>query len=236
MGYEVYRYPLGAEKILGFTMKHNGVHVIFTNTCSPFVREVFTLAHEIGHIVLHGEVPEPGWDDATSISEDSEDEMEQEANYFAESLLMPADEIAKFLDLEVTGFEEHGIRVLDMARMMAAFQVSFETLLNRLEKLKKLTHSARVILDNESNQLKIEHLLRSAGKDSRLNKACKELSIPSEYLDYAIYNYNHNAMTLNTLERVLTCYDLTAEDISDELITPTEEEEDLDELIGGLTD
>ena len=52
-----------------------------------------------------------------------------------------------------------------------------------------------------------------------------------------IYNYNHNAVPRETLEKVLECYQLTIEDISDRLLEfPEEEDDDLDDLIGGLED
>lgn len=41
------------------------------------------------------------------------------------------------------------------------------------------------------------------------------------------YNYNHNAILIKTLEKVLEAYQLTIEDISDKLIT-TKDEEDSD--------
>ena len=34
-----------------------------------------------------------------------------------------------------------------------------------------------------------------------------EISIPYEYIDYVIYNYNHNAIPMETLEKVLISLD-----------------------------
>ena len=56
-------------------------------------------------------------------------------------------------------------------------------------------------------------------------------------ISYHIYNYNHNAVPKETLEKVLACYQLTIEDVSDKLIMPSADDtDDLDELIGGLDD
>ena len=63
------------------------------------------------------------------------------------------------------------------------------------------------------------------------------IDIPYEYIDYVIYNYNHNAIPKETLERVLACYQLSIEDISDKLIERSDDDDDeLDDLIGGLED
>lgn len=71
-------------------------------------------------------------------------------------------------------------------------------------------------------------MLRSVGGNSKLNEASKVIGIPYEYIDYVIYNYNHNAVPMETLEKVLTCYELTVEDISDRLVIREEKKADLD--------
>ena len=48
--------------------------------------------------------------------------------------------------------------------------------------------------------------------------------------------YNHNAVPKETLEKVLACYQLSIDDIKDKLISPTDDDDDLDDLIGGLED
>ena len=81
LGYKLLRYPLGEEADLGFTMKKDNDIVIFTNSCSRLSREIFTLAHEIGHAVLHMEKGFSFIDNAVTISGGSTDEKEKEANY-----------------------------------------------------------------------------------------------------------------------------------------------------------
>lgn len=56
----------------------------------------------------------------------------------------------------------------------------------------------------------------------------------ANYIDYVIYNYNHNAVPKETLEKVLVCYQFSIEDISDKLISPSDDDDD--DLIGGLED
>lgn len=237
LGYKLLRYPLGEEADLGFVMKKDNDIVIFTNTSSRLSREIFTLAHEIGHVVLHLENSLPFIDDAITISGRSTDEKEQEANYFAACLLMPADEVERFLDLEIVDFKHNGLTAMDIARMMSQFNVSFETALNRLENLEKLAPYDRLKLDNARNQTRVGNLLRSVGGNSRLNESSREIEIPHEYIEYVIYNYNHNAIPLETLEKALQCYNLTVEDIRDKLVTmESDADDDFDEFMRGLDD
>ena len=51
--------------------------------------------------------------------------------------------------------------------------------------------------------MKVGNLLRGVGGKSKLNVASEVIDIPYEYIDYVIYNYNHNAVPKETLERVL---------------------------------
>ena len=147
---------------------------------------------------------------------------------------MPDDEVDKFLELEVDDFESNGLTAMDIARIMSEFNVSFEMALNRLENLGKIDGRARICLDNQRIHNRVGNLLRSVGGNARLNEPSEEIVIPHEYIEYAISNYNHCAIPLETLEKTLDCYRLTIEDIRDKLIiTEEDEDEDLDALLGG---
>lgn len=237
LGYKLLRYPLGENADLGFTIKKDNDIVIFTNSCSKLSREIFTLAHEIGHVILHLEDDSPFIDNNVTINGRSTDEKEQEANYFAACLLMPADDVDRFIDLEIQDFHEKGLSAMDIARIMSEFNVSFDMALNRLESLNVINQNQKLCLDNERIEKRVGNLLRSVGGNARLNVPSNEIDIPYEYIDYAIYNYNHNAVPKETLEKVLACYQLTIEDVSDRL-TPLsdDDDDDLDELIGVLDD
>ena len=96
-----------------------------------------------------------------------------------------------------------------------------------------------VFVDNEKNEKRVGNLLRSVGGNAKLNEASNVIDLPYEFIEYAIYNYNHYAIPQETLLRVLAYYELTMDDISDRLVSDMVEDDediDLDELIGGLDD
>lgn len=237
LGYKLLRYPLGESADLGFTVKKGEDIVIFTNSCSRLSREIFTLAHEIGHVILHPVDTNSFIDDNITINGRSTDVKEQEANYFAACLLMPSDDVNRFIDLEIQNFQKKGLSAMDIARIMSEFSVSFDMALNRLESLGVIDLNQKLCLDNEKMEKRVGNLLRSVGGNARLNVPSNEIDIPHEYIDYVIYNYNHNAIPKETLERVLAYYQLSIEDVNDKLIEhPDDDSDDLDALIGGLDD
>lgn len=235
-GYKLVRYPLGDNADLGFTVKKDNDIVIFTNSCSRLSREIFTLAHEIGHVILHLDDENSFIDDNVTINGRSTDEKEQEANYFAACLLMPSDDVDRFIDLEIQNFQEKDLSAMDIARIMSEFNVSFDMALNRLESLGVIDSKQKLRLDNERIEKRVGNLLRSVGGNARLNVPSNEIDIPYEYIDYVIYNYNHNTVPKETLERVLAYYQLSIDDVSDRIVEHPDDDDDLDDLIGGLDD
>lgn len=236
LNYKLLRYNLGENADLGFVTKKNSDTVIFTNTSVRLSREIFTLAHEIGHSILHMGDGASFIDNHLTIAGKAVDDMEQEANYFAACLLMPEDEIYRFLDLQLASFSGENLSAMDIARIMSEFNVSFEVVLNRLESVGIIDSNQKLRLDTERIQNRVGNLLRSVGGNAKLNIPSNEISIPYEYLSYVIYNYNHNAIPKETLEKALSYYRLNMEDINDRIISHNVVEDDLDELIGGLED
>ena len=77
-------------------------HIIFVNKLDTNTRKVFTVAHELGHIKLHSSElekdPNLGVLYRRPLGRNNTDTKEQEANYFAASLLVPEtmyDEVVK---------------------------------------------------------------------------------------------------------------------------------------------
>lgn len=85
-GIIIIKTDLFNEKIDGLaTISDKGSHIIFLNKRMPNDRQRFSLAHELGHMIMHFDNPE--------ISES----VEQEADRFASEFLMPAKEIKNSL-------------------------------------------------------------------------------------------------------------------------------------------
>lgn len=95
--YELDVYVIEMEKMVGATpsgilTEHNGKWAIFINDADSLTRQRFTIAHELGHFLLHkGKQFVDEFSAGETFYRDGEDTAEErEANYFAACLLMPA--------------------------------------------------------------------------------------------------------------------------------------------------
>lgn len=118
--------PFGFKKTFGFSIgRIDGGPAIVVNSESgiSIERQLFTIAHELGHLILHK--------NSYKAIEDIEDEQEEkEADLFAGHLLVPDEAFQK----EWAGSK--GLPFVDrVLRVKKIFKVSYMTILNRLFQL-----------------------------------------------------------------------------------------------------
>ncbi len=117
--------PLGGFEVSKFSgasvLLNKSIPVIFYNPEMPGDRMRFTIAHELGHIVMHKQsIPEPIID------------IEKEANSFAAEFLMPSKEVKPFL---------MNLDLQKMSSLKAYWKVSMGAILERARKDKVITDS-----------------------------------------------------------------------------------------------
>lgn len=125
------------DDVSGFIYRDQTQTVIGVNTHHAPVRQNFTIAHELGHLLLHDQ--EQLHVDHTfrvrlrsSVSSQGTDEAEREANLFAATLLMPK----QFLEADLAAEEYLDLLDSELLRALARkYGVSTEALVNRLKNL-----------------------------------------------------------------------------------------------------
>lgn len=111
-GIIIQTFDFGTEKMDGLTtVTSHGRKVIFLNSQMPNDRIRFSLAHELGHLVMH-------LDDVPNEDRD----VEKEADYFASQLLMPANEIRSQL---------YNLNVTKLIQLKQRWRVSMRALIRR---------------------------------------------------------------------------------------------------------
>ena len=141
LGIDVMIEPLGGPGLLGVSITDSEFPFILVNADVHKPRALFTLAHELGHVLAgDGDVMH------VDFEETANSPKEQHANAFAAALLLPVDEIR-------TIKSEHEDVSAGLARMLVRFGVSYETLIYRLNNLH--------IIDDEHKESFLEKGRRS---------------------------------------------------------------------------
>lgn len=204
-------YPLNNERNNGFHINNfpfpneTAKNIVFINTAQTTEKQVFTAAHELGHV----------WNvDEEIIAKlnlkDSRDQRERIINRFAAVLLMPEEPFKNYYKHEREKFVENGkISLINMFRVIVSLMNYFfapqKSVILRLVELELIPHDpiAKLLLGEKQLSKKeiesvVKVLLQAYGCDKFINpsnkkwiegladlldKAEKENSIPKEKID-----------------------------------------------------
>lgn len=230
-GFKVIRFPLGEDGILGFAQIRDEDRLICSNSSVILAREIFTVAHEMGHHDLHLDENCMLIQDADLIDRNCQ---EEEANYFAASLLVPLEQILLFIRYELDDKEQGKWNTLDIARMQTTFNVSFDMILNRLDYLELIDSVNLLRLKEQKSQTSVTRLLTIIDGSASLCQPSNIKKVPAEFLEWLISNYNKRLISKDTVQRTLDYFGIKADDIVDVIDINKESEEDLREMIGGI--
>ena len=236
IGYRVIRYPIGKDDFLGFALIKDTERIVFSNSSLILSREIFSIAHEIGHQKLH--LSEQEMQIIKDDNFDDRNELEVEANYFAACLLMPREKVQQFIRLELEDKAISRWCGLDIAKIQTKFNVSYDMVLIRLRDLGILNDAIIYKLKLEKIEKKISRLLNAINGNTDLCKSTEVKMIPSDYLEWVVSNYMEKLIPINSLEKALNYVDLKAEDIEKLLDDVSEDDQEdtegLDDLIGRM--
>lgn len=137
------------ESMSGFAYQKEGRKVIGVNEDESSKRQRFTIAHELGHMLMHGEndVQFDNKNEFVYFRDDNSttglSPKEVEANAFAAELLMPSEKLrSKIATLGGIDMTDDDTKVEKLAK---EFGVSFTAMSVRLSTLLQAGHSTRVL-------------------------------------------------------------------------------------------
>lgn len=132
--------------VSGFCLLHERFPVIMVNNSNSFSRQLFTIAHELGHILfgVHGitDVDEKYFD----LMEQADRELEIKCNEFAAHLLVPEEEFRK----DMVSFRAAGPEIIP--QIAQKYSVSREVVLRRLFEHKLVTSETYDALSKQWNK------------------------------------------------------------------------------------
>lgn len=203
------RYPFGKDKVLGFSTCFQGNKLIVSNSSEILSREIFTVAHELGHVIYDLENGHNKINIDFEIVEDCGDLPERRAFYFANCFLMPEEEIRKYIKYELKKKHQE-IGALDIVRMQLEFQVSYAATVVRLFDIGVINYNHKSSLFDNRNAMTSAVLFKKLDMDERLLKPSNVTVIPPKYLEYVISNYENNYIPFASLEKALALIGMDA--------------------------
>ncbi len=209
---ELIRYPFGKNTILGFSTLYEGKKIIVSNSSEILSREIYTVAHELGHVIYD-------LNDETRIKVDREKSdvgiSEDRAYYFADCLLMPEEKINATLK-EVIKKRGSELRAINIVQMQLEYRVSFNALLERLSALGIISLDKRSDLYKERDFYRSKNLFRMLGADEDLLAPTDKVIVPPQYIDYVMSNYENKYIPLSSLKKALNLVDIDMSDLQEQ--------------------
>ena len=193
------RYPFGKDVLLGFSTVYEGNKVIVSNSSEILSREIFTIAHELGHILYDFEDCNQDVKIDVEISDISEDIAEERAFYFANCFLMPADQLVKYVKYVLKKRAEE-LTVLDIVRIQLEFNVSYSEVVKRLSDIGLIQMEHRRQLFSKDGSTSAQ-LFRMLDADESLLKAFDKIKVPNQYLECVTSNYEKGYIPFSSLEK-----------------------------------
>ncbi|NLP35806.1 MAG: ImmA/IrrE family metallo-endopeptidase [Clostridiales bacterium] len=209
-GIDLIRYPFGKDELLGFSTIFEGRKIIVSNSSEILSREIFTIAHELGHIIFDFEDENHNVKIDIDIDEDTEDIAEKRAFYFANCLLMPEEQMIKFTKY-ILKKKYKDINALDIVRIQLEFQVSYAAVVKRFYDLGLINFNHKNELFNKRNCITSKSLFRMLEADEKLLKPSDIIKVPSRYYEYVISNYDNGYIPFSSLQKTLALIGIDAD-------------------------
>ena len=147
-GIPVFMWPLEREPISGLYLRYPGLGpVLLINASQVRWRQVFTLAHEFGHVWLHRHEHVVASRIFAPEAKRDKRVIERQANTFAAEFLMPEEGVKRAV---ATLEANDGMSSADVVRMQRYFGVSYQAMLVRLKSLRFISSQRYEELRQES--------------------------------------------------------------------------------------
>ena len=199
------RTPLNDMNISGFVGYKHGIFVVVSNTNQTLGSEIFTIVHEIYHIledrvyIKQGSVIEESYNDSKKSSGDTM------ANAFAAEFLMPKKSLEKYI-------EGKNIDTDMVIELQHKYYVDYEAICKRLREIGKITVKEEEELESILvEEGKLELITKQLGYSNSLNTPSKETYLLQKDLRVLKDNYDNGLTSYDDLYRIFSYLGCTPE-------------------------
>ncbi len=225
MDIHLIRYPFGKDTMLGFSTIFEGNKVIVSNSSEILSREIFTIAHELGHILYDFEDSKQNIKIDVDIKDIDENISEARAFYFADCFLMPEEQVNKYIKYALKK-NSQTLSATDIVRMQIEFQVSYSAMVMRLFKMDYIDQIKKSKLFDDRDGITSRALFRMIRSDEDLLNSTEKIKVPARYIEYIVSNYQNSYIPYSSFEKALSLLNIDANEFT--IRKPVEEVEELD--------
>lgn len=150
-GVRIFMYALDGHEVFGvsaYSAKYGAC--VFINASNTVERQIFSLAHEYGHLVMHRRMYQAPAPPAGATTDQTAELM---ANVFAANFLVPADALRTVFHRDIG---EKAIGVEDIVFLKRYFRVSAEVIYRRLVEIKLLKENEELLRSIKASDPKKE--------------------------------------------------------------------------------
>ena len=204
------RYTFGKDVLLGFSTIFEGKKVIVSNSSEILSREIFTIAHELGHIIYDFEDNNQDLKINLDGSEFNEDISEARAFYFANCFLMPEIQLSKYIKFELKK-KYSELTAIDIIRIQIEFNVSYNAAVKWLSEIEFISNSHKSELFNKKHEMTSTALFKMIDADDKLLLPSNVIKVPAQYYEFVISNYENNYIPFSSLQKALALLGVDAD-------------------------
>lgn len=227
-------YPLEEEDINGFHVTRmvsgKSQHFVFINTWNTMERQVFTAAHELGHIwdaYSKIKLKFPEIDEyVNTVVENTSQEPPEEfvSNKFAAQLLLPKEQFTTAVNEALQELDYNGktISKVNMLRLIAnlmdTFLVDYKAVTKRLLEIERLKPEIYNIIKNYESASDFKEIFDSILKEGghkRLNQRTENKNI-SNLTDVIRQAEKQECVLSSTIELLKNEFEITTTELSDQ--------------------
>lgn len=206
----LFRLPFDENDVSGFVGYKNNKYVIFTNTSKNLGYEIFTLAHEIYHLLEN----DADIREKVLIEESERYRIDSDvvADMFAAELLIPEKSLTvDFIRLKKESKTEN-IDFQIIIQLQQEYYVEYKAITNRLREIglieKKCESELNLILLNDE----LEILTKKLGYTNLLNQPSNEVHLPKRLLISVKENFDKGEIDFDDLSAIFSYCNMTPED------------------------
>ena len=193
----LFRLPFKENNVAGFVGYKNDKYVIFTNTSKNLGYEIFTLAHEIYHLLENDN--EVKRQITIEESEDTRDVSDEIADMFASELLMPKSVISFDYNKLLKESKSHQPDYNMIIQLQQEYYVEYKAVTNRLRELNLIDEKTKEQLNSLLIGDELNIRTKKLGYSDELNCAANDVQLPKKFLLAVEENYERGLINYDDL-------------------------------------